>query len=198
MQCCIYFAKTNNMQTCCWETRKFDSNLPQVYTLAITKLPQVFTSVMSNLLHVRYKFKLLSGTLLGIDFLESVGITLNLPQRSWHFIDNPENKFPFLQLRYQNIPILKAKKKLEFDDFQEETLPGFLKWANELKMLSDVGDTPSPAEHECSPSPKKPRWQLTKLDTPPRPSRSREPADVNVVIPEYVKTLRIVCDGCSG
>ena len=61
-QSCICFAKTNNVQACRWETRRFDSNLPQVYTLATTNLPQASTFDTSNLLQVGFKFKLLSGT----------------------------------------------------------------------------------------------------------------------------------------
>lgn len=33
-------------------------------------------------------------TLLGIDFLEQAGIVLNLPQRTWYYIDQPQNQFP--------------------------------------------------------------------------------------------------------
>ncbi|CAB3242153.1 unnamed protein product [Arctia plantaginis] len=51
-------------------------------------------------------------TLLGIDFLESSGIVLNLPQRCWHYIDEPEREHKILQLCNQKIP-LKAAKLLE-------------------------------------------------------------------------------------
>lgn len=51
-------------------------------------------------------------TLLGIDFLESAGITLNIPQRVWSFIDHPDEVFSFVQLRSERIPILKAARKI--------------------------------------------------------------------------------------
>lgn len=119
-------------------------------------------------------------TLLGIDFLESAGIVLNLPQRSWHFIDDPDVMFSFLQLKNVNIP-LKAAKMITFEkQNEEESLPEFLKWAHELTMVTPLKDTPSPFRDPCSPPEnKKGRWRLHKLDTPPRPIRPREPADDN-------------------
>ncbi|KAL0869439.1 hypothetical protein ABMA27_007673 [Loxostege sticticalis] len=58
-------------------------------------------------------------TLLGIDFLETSGIVLNLPQRTWHFIDKPNVHFNFLQLKNEAIP-LKTIKRLSFEEPKEE------------------------------------------------------------------------------
>lgn len=118
-------------------------------------------------------------TLLGIDFLESAGIILNLAQRVWYFIDTPNETFPFLQLKNEKIRTLQAKRSITFDE--QESLPDFLRWANEIKMISPLPQTPSPRPEIDSPLPKRPRWQLLKLDTPPRPRRPREPADVNSI-----------------
>lgn len=46
------------------------------------------------------QFIVLSGskddrTLLGMDFLEDAGIVINTPQRSWHFVEKPDNGFDF-------------------------------------------------------------------------------------------------------
>lgn len=122
-------------------------------------------------------------TLLGIDFLEASGIILNLPQRVWYFIDNPKETFNFLQLNNEPVPI-KVVKSLSFDENKDkkesaEPLASFLKWANDLEMISPMSETPSPCQNpaEDAPPNKKPRWVLHKLDTPPRPVRPREPAD---------------------
>lgn len=120
-------------------------------------------------------------TLLGIDFLETAGIILNLPQRYWYFLDNPKEHFEFLQLK-NHIPILKAAKQLDFDSYEEKgEIQNFLHWANELKMLSPIPDSPPPRQDDSSP-PKKPRWQLIQLESPFPPPRPREPADINSYI----------------
>lgn len=125
-------------------------------------------------------------TLLGIDFLESAGIILHLPQRTWSFIDKPDEMFEFLHLR--NESVLKAAKKIDFGD---DGLSDFLLWANNLHMLSPLPATPSPSrDEECSPV-KKPRWKLIKIDTPPRPVRPREPADANSTIDPRIEYLPI-------
>lgn len=111
-------------------------------------------------------------TLLGIDFLESAGITLNLPQRVWSFIDKPQETFQFLQLKNEKLP--NVVKKIDFDD---AGLSEFLRWSRELQLISPLTLTPSPVNKDDSPCKKKPRWELKKLDTPPRPTRPREPAD---------------------
>ena len=55
----------------------------------------------------------------------------------------------------------------------------FITWANELNMLSPLMNTPSPFRdvEDSPPANKRPRWNLQKMDTPPRPTRPREPAD---------------------
>ncbi|CAB3247287.1 unnamed protein product [Arctia plantaginis] len=116
-------------------------------------------------------------TLLGIDFLESSGIVLNLPQRCWHYIDEPEREHTILQLCNQKIP-LKAAKAITFVGEPKEPLNDFLRWARELTMVSPMAETPSPQrDQDTPPDAKRPRWTLHKLDTPPRPVRPREPAD---------------------
>ena len=50
-------------------------------------------------------------TLLGIDFLEQHGVVLNLAQRYWYFIENPEKTFQFYD--NHNTPRLKVKDKPE-------------------------------------------------------------------------------------
>ncbi|KAF9408456.1 hypothetical protein HW555_011862 [Spodoptera exigua] len=103
-------------------------------------------------------------TLLGIDFLESSGIVLNLPQRAWYFVDDPDKIFTILQLKNENIPLI-ATKSIDFNmesntsldviqttkldnKNEEETLPDFIKWARELNMVSPMMETPSPVRDE--------------------------------------------------
>ncbi|XP_045488701.1 uncharacterized protein LOC123690076 [Pieris rapae] len=123
-------------------------------------------------------------TLLGIDFLESAGIVLNLPQRSWYFIDAPETIFPFLQLK--NTPALtinnsQSVKKLDFtNNITNESPTDFFKWFNEMKMLSPIPDTPPYVKDELKTSPvDKQEWKLKRLNTPPPISRPREPRAEN-------------------
>ncbi|XP_052740236.1 uncharacterized protein LOC112054640 [Bicyclus anynana] len=126
-------------------------------------------------------------TLLGIDFLDSAGIILNLPQRFWTFADMPDERFDFLHLKNEKIKILKKAKKISF---KEEELSEFLQWSKELHMISPIQASPSPIHDEGSP-PKRPRWQLIKLDTPPRPVHPREPADQESELDPRVNYLPI-------
>ncbi|KAI5643778.1 hypothetical protein NE865_04174 [Phthorimaea operculella] len=91
-------------------------------------------------------------TLLGIDFLQSNGIILDLGQRVWFFNDNPEMKFEFERTQYE-VKNTTCRKI----DFSEESLPDFLIWASQLKMLSPIPDTP-------------PQEAAEKVDQPPKES----------------------------
>ncbi|XP_048482478.1 uncharacterized protein LOC125489713 [Plutella xylostella] len=122
-------------------------------------------------------------TLLGIDFLESAGIVLNLPQRCWSFIDNPKKHYQFLQLRTEAVMTEKSVSKhlamkMDFMDSctnEEETkeVSQFMKWARELAILSPMPETP-PDTAQASP-PKIRKWNPIKLDSPPPIVRPREP-----------------------
>ncbi|KAI5631014.1 hypothetical protein NE865_16275 [Phthorimaea operculella] len=117
-------------------------------------------------------------TLLGIDFLEKSGIILHLPQRAWAFADDPTKMFDFVRIK--EMPQLTAAKKLSFEDteLEDDELPKFLQWANSLKCLSPMAQTPSPRPDEAGNDNPVAPWKLIKMDTPPRPTRPREPADV--------------------
>lgn len=120
-------------------------------------------------------------TLLGIEFLEQAGIILNTPQRCWNFIDEPNKAHNFIQLNNDFIP-LKAVKRLTFEGKKEpvevKAVSEFIRWANELNMLSPLPITPAVSDVQDSPPVnKRSKWALHKLDTPPGPSRPREPAD---------------------
>ncbi|KAF2889698.1 hypothetical protein ILUMI_16475, partial [Ignelater luminosus] len=60
-------------------------------------------------------------TLLGIDFLESAAIVLNLPQRSWCFADEPNNWMEFLPMRRiseDSQPASKRRKSVEMEQVE--------------------------------------------------------------------------------
>ncbi|XP_072947718.1 uncharacterized protein [Epargyreus clarus] len=125
-------------------------------------------------------------TLLGIDCLEKAGIVLNLGQRGWYFIDEPETTHNFLNLSNEVIP-LKAAKAISFvenkEEVSDENLSSFLTYVRDLKRLSPMSETPSPLKSTDSPpESKRPKWTLHKLSSPPKPVRPREPADQNSCI----------------
>ncbi|KAI5637864.1 hypothetical protein NE865_09379 [Phthorimaea operculella] len=140
-------------------------------------------------------------TLLGIDFQEQIGMAILPAQRAWIYMDDPDVHFDFVRLCNSKITIkTKAAKKLDFENYDEkekEDLSHFLQWANELRMVSPIPATPpslpSPPrpEVEGRSPPKIPRWQLIKMDTPPRPTRPREPADPNLSVDPRIDYLPI-------
>ncbi|XP_073958417.1 uncharacterized protein [Choristoneura fumiferana] len=125
-------------------------------------------------------------TLLGIDFLQTNGIILDLGQRVWNFADQPDTKYEFL--RIQNELTSTKIKKIDFIEPEKDTastgesLPDFLAWASKLKMLSPIPDTPpglSPAQNDESSKEKE--WKLMRLEAPPPPVRPREPCEICLV-----------------
>ncbi|XP_063374947.1 uncharacterized protein LOC134662604 [Cydia amplana] len=140
-------------------------------------------------------------TLLGIDFLETNGVVLDLGQRVWYYYDEPEKKYDFL--RVQNEDLLSARR-IDFEE-SEEPLSDFMAWATNLKMLSPIPNTPDPSPkqdieaQESSPEkeiaqestpgqqtkpPELSTWKLIKMDSPPPPVRPREPRGIEDNLPE--------------
>lgn len=132
-------------------------------------------------------------TLLGIDFLQTNGIILDLGQRVWYFTDSPDTKYEFLRIQNE---VSTTIKKIDFKDTEnngtfmeapvkndtgsEESLSDFLTWASSLQMISPIPDTPpglSPNRND-DPLEEKSDWKLVKLDSPPPPVRPREPRGI--------------------